>query len=424
MEKLDQTYLRELVVRAREGSSNAFAELFTATCGRVHAYLLGMLREESAAAEALETVYAQALGSLMGLQRPDLFLPWCARMCLRQCMEASGAAGEGTSWLDRTVALREGTCTVRELWSLPLVESQTLLMSGMQGMSPGQIGDILNLSRGVVRRHLRSGRRHLVRTESLRPGEGEGAGFLPVSDLETGAPGPVTRSRILGRTLEACGRDAHTVPMEALSAYVVYRRERFSLQRGVTAAALILFLLLPLLFTLPKVTVSVADKGERGLPVYTVDVRSLLPVYRVTARLRSHALPVYEASARQFTVEPTRNGNLTVTVELVNRQGVETRCTVTAVDARGPELGGSEIGTDTVLLYVEDAGIGVDFHEIYALDGRGLLHYPLETDSERGTILFPFPEEDWDVYIPDHIGNTLHIRLIRPETEGSMTNEA
>ena len=423
MEKLDQTYLRELVVSAQEGASNAFAELFTATCGRVYAYLLGMLREEDAAAEALEAVYTQVLHSLMGLQRPDLFLPWCARMCLRHCMETSGGEGAGTSWLDRSVALPEGTCTVRELWSLPLVESQVLLMSGMQGMSPGKAGDILNLSRGAVRRHLRSGRKHLVRTESLRPGDREGSGFLPVSDSEAGTPSPVAMSRILGDILETCGRDAHTVPMDALSAYVVYRRERFSLQRGVTAAALILFLLLPLLFTLPKVAVSVEDRGERGLPVYTVDVRSLLPVYRVTARLRNHALPVYEASARQFTIEPTRNGSLTVTVELVSRQSVESRCTVTAVDASGPELEGSEVGTDTVLLHVSDAGIGVDFHEVYALDGGGLLHYPLETDPEQGTILFPFPEEDWDVYIPDHIGNTLHIRLIRPDMEGSITNE-
>ena len=35
----------------------------------------------------------------------------------------------------------------------------------------------------------------------------------------------------------------------------------------------------------------------------------------------------------------------------------------------------------------------------------------LSTDAETGEILFPYPEENWDVYIPDHIGNTLHLAI-------------
>jgi len=423
VEKLDQTYLTELVSSAKNGSSNAFAELFAATCGRVYSYLLGMLGDQRAAVDALETVYTQVLLGLPGLQRPDLFLPWTARLCMRCCMEASllDEAG-GASWLDLPVRLPEGACTLRELWSLPLGESQVLLMQYMQGMSPGAVGDVLNFSRRAVRRHLKTGRRHLARTESLGPASGETVYFLPVSGLQAGDPGPLTMTRILGRVLEAGGREKSTVPLEALSAYVVYRRERFSLQRGVTLAALGLFLLLPLLFVLPRYEVTAAEAGIRGLPVYTIDVSSLLPVYRVTARLKTHSLPVYEAGAREFTVEPTRNGDLIIQVELLNRQSLETRCAVTGVDANGPELTGSQIGEDTVLLYVSDAGIGVDFYEVYALDGKGILHEPLDTDPEQGTILLPFPEEDWDVYIPDHIGNTLHLKLIRPETEGRTTN--
>ena len=84
------------------------------------------------------------------------------------------------------------------------------------------------------------------------------------------------------------------MPMEALSAYAVYRRERFFLQRGVLTAGLIVFLLLPLLFLLPEFDVHSVDRGERGLPVYTIEVHSLLPVGKVTAKLGTHALPVYD----------------------------------------------------------------------------------------------------------------------------------
>jgi len=171
------------------------------------------------------------------------------------------------------------------------------------------------------------------------------------------------------------------------------------------------FVLLPLLFVLPRFTVTEAAEGERGLPVYTVQVRSVLPVGRVTARLRNHSLPVYEAGAKEFTVEPTRNGALTIRVELINRQGTESETEVTDVDCTGPALLDSLIGEDFFTLYVADEGIGVDYREIIAKNAAGEEIRPLEYNEEEGSVTFSYPEEDWDVYIPDHIGNTLHLAL-------------
>jgi len=220
-----------------------------------------------------------------------------------------------------------------------------------------------------------------------------------------------TAARILGEVFEACGREPNTIPVEALSAYAVYRKERFSLQRGVLAAALLLFVLLPVLFVLPAYTVSGPEEGERGLPVYTISVRSLLPVGSVTARLRSHALPVYEADSRLYTVEPTRNGTMEIRVELVNRQQKTERLEVAAVDAHGPVLTGSQVGEDTVTLQVLDEGIGVDYREIYTMTASGQSGQALSWDAETGSIVLAWPEEPVDVYIPDYIGNTLHISL-------------
>ena len=148
-----------------------------------------------------------------------------------------------------------------------------------------------------------------------------------------------------------------------------------------------------------------------GLPVYSIRMKSVLPVGKVTARLRSHSLPVYEAGRGHYTVEPTRNGELSLTVSLVNRQSRNEVCTVNDVDAKSPELVSSDIRTDSVLLTVRDEGIGVSWHGIYAADASGVIHYPISFDAEQGTVLFEYPSENWDVYIPDYVGNTLHLAM-------------
>ena len=131
---------------------------------------------------------------------------------------------------------------------------------------------------------------------------------------------------------------------------------------------------------------------------------------KVLATIKEHSLPVYEAGAKEFTVEPTRNGSLDICVELINHQRVSNSYDVTAVDSEGPELLKSETLDDGFLLKVSDAGIGVDYRDIYAVSASGETHYPVSADEEGG-VLFEYPGEAWDIYIPDHIGNTLHLAV-------------
>lgn len=406
MEKLDQAYLTDLVVKARRGDSNAFAELYAATCQRQLAYILFMLPDRELALKALEDSLTQALRQLPGLQHPELYMPWLCRICFRCCADLSEGTGSGA------VETPTGAYETSRVFNLPLSESQVLLMRYGQGLTVEEIAGTLNFSVRLVKRYLRSGRRHLQRAggelsdESLPERRGRGAGRkrLPEARLDA-----LRMAKLLESVFDACGWELNTVPLEALASYTVYRKERFSLQRGILAAALVLFLLLPSLFVLPRYEITVEEQGERGLPVYTIRVSSVIPVGRVVARLRTRELPVYEAGARLYTVEPTRNGELTVTVELANKQNLQTVETVTEVDAEGPKLRDSSIGTDTVLLIVEDIGIGVDYREIYAESASGETYRPLSADERTGEVLFAYPQEDWDVYIPDHIGNTLHL---------------
>ena len=405
MDKLDHAYLTELVQRSRQGDSNAFAELYTATCQRHYAYLYEMLGDERAAADTLKKAMIHALHGLSGLTSPELYMPWVCRICYRLCETDR----------DTPVKTPAGSFRPGELLQLPLAEAQVLLMHYGQGLPAAEIEDILNFSPGLVRRCLKSGEKRLLRDRAgeqtraesgQKPREFRISGRRTLPELDA-----VTAADILNEVFDSCGRKPNTIPTEALSSYALYRKERFSLQRGVLAGALTLFLLVPLMFVLPRFEVSREAKGERGLPVYTVEVHSALPVGSVTARLRSRSLPVYEADRKRFTVEPIRNGTMTVRVELFNHQAVQNEYEVSEVDAEGPKLEDSRIGSDTVVLVVRDAGIGVNYRKITAIGISGAVYAPISTDEEKGEVLFSYPEEDWDVYIPDYIGNTLHLAL-------------
>ena len=404
MDKLDQSYLTDLVLRSRQGDSNAFAELYAATDERIYGYLCRMLPEEGQAAEAMAESMILTLRALPGLMSPDLYLPWVCRTCFTRCVPT----------LDGRVKLPFGVFPLAQLMQLPLAESQVLLMRFVQGLPASEVEDILNFSPRHLRKTVRAGRRRLELFEEREPDGGDGAG-REIRDL-TAAGGKReldthTALSVLEQTFTACGWEPNTVPLEALASYATYRKERFTLQRGIVAAALAVFFILPALFVEPRYEIREDPVGERGLPVYTITLQSRIPPESVTARMRTRVLPVYEVSGREYTVEPTRNGELTVEVRLRNRQTLRRTVRVRDVDSAAPRLTGSRIGEDTVQLTVRDDGIGVDFREILAVGSSGARIPPLRWDAETGEILFPYPEEDWEVYIPDHIGNTLHLAL-------------
>ena len=395
-ERLDRAYLDELVVKSRQGDSNAFAELFASVADRQLVYLTYMFGNREAAKDALTEVFSSALRGLPGLMKEDLFMLWLSRISFSTYLGRSGQEKAAN-----------GRYSLSQLLNLPLAESQIMIMSLEQGLSDREIEDILNIGASTIKRFRKLAVKHLGGGAKSGASKKNPAGTV---DAAAARLTPVESADILESVFDACGSEPNNLPMETLASYAVYRKERFSLQRGILTAALIVFLMIPALFLIPAVAVSVDNTGERGLPVYTVEVDSLLPVGKVNARLHSHNLPVYEAGAKEYTVEPTRNGTLTIEVQLVNRQSTSSKQEVSAVDAEGPVLDSSDILEDIVVLKVHDPGIGVDYREVYAIGQSGDIYYPISADDEEG-IVFEYPDEAWDIYIPDHIGNTLHLAV-------------
>lgn len=214
---------------------------------------------------------------------------------------------------------------------------------------------------------------------------------------------------VLDKVFEQCEVEPNSVPIEALAAYTAYRRERSIMKKVLLVLAIIAVLLVSLMFVKPSFSVKETEGEIPGLPEYTVEVSTFLPVYAVTARQDTRGLSVREEDNHTYKVEPVRNGTMEIFVTLINRQTKSITVEVDGVDHEGPVFRGSRVEDGKVFVFVHDEGSGVDYENAYAISGSGDYYEPVETDPAAGAVIFEYPDEVWDIYIPDRIGNTLHL---------------
>lgn len=85
--ELNHRYLAEYVRRARNGDSDAFAELYTGTYDKVYNYCRHYLRDEFLAQDAVQEVFISALKNLQKLNDPTLFVAWVNQIAFHTCYD-------------------------------------------------------------------------------------------------------------------------------------------------------------------------------------------------------------------------------------------------------------------------------------------------------------------------------------------------
>lgn len=218
-----------------------------------------------------------------------------------------------------------------------------------------------------------------------------------------------TVNLILERTFEANNQSGNTVPLDVLASYSNYRRERFTLQRAIVVIMLIAFMLLPLLFITPSFTVTRGEDAARGCPAYDVVIDTTVPISRVTASIGGIFMPVYEVGENTYSVRPTANGTMEITVTLKNDQSCRQNVEVTQFDTTAPVLMADKHENDILSIWVADEGLGVDYENVFAYGLGGEMTAPVGYDEAEGRIDFPYPTETVNLYIPDMVGNKLQL---------------
>lgn len=215
--------------------------------------------------------------------------------------------------------------------------------------------------------------------------------------------------QMLQNIFEACNVEPNTIRLEDLETYSNYRRDRFALRKILIRIILVLFLLVPVLFISPKI-VAVQQTADQS-PTYNVSVESVLPVLSVKASINGKDVPVYEKQRRVYTLEPGEEGTMNVTVTILNHQYIQKKIKVTAVDNITPNVVSSSRKGDRLHLYVTDNVSGVDYDLVYATTRNGMKTKPLSIDEKKGLVIFKYPSESVNIFVPDKAGNQLQLLL-------------
>lgn len=217
-------------------------------------------------------------------------------------------------------------------------------------------------------------------------------------------------SQMLRNVFEACQAEPNSVPLEVLISYSNYRKERFAFQKYVLRAILVLFCLLPFLFIYPNFTVT-QDTISSYPPVYTFGLDTAFPAKSVVAELNGKSVPVTQGQNHTFSIEPSENGILQVSVTLINNQIHTETLEINTIDTSHPVYESSSRKEQFIYLYVSDDQSGIDYENITASDTDGNSVSPYSYNKAEGCVVFRTPETNLDVYVPDKAGNTLHLIL-------------
>lgn len=220
-----------------------------------------------------------------------------------------------------------------------------------------------------------------------------------------------TAGQMLQNIFDACEVEPNSVPLSVLTSYSNYRRERFLLQRLLLGIIMLCFCLVPLLFITPDMQLNLQDSGVKGKPSYVLAVNSLIPISRITATVDGRYVPVYEIGNKTYSVEPVSNGTMIVTVTLKNHQFSSESFNVTGVDTSSPVVLSDRLAGGQVYLYMSDLDSGIDYEGISATDIDGKEVLPVFYDESQNYVVFDYPEKSLNIYIPDKVGNTLHLIL-------------
>lgn len=187
MADFNHSYIGHLVLKAQDGDSDAFAELYALTYQHVYNYAVHYLRNTDSAQDAVQDTYILALKNIHGIKEPSVFVAWlnqiCFRVCYDMCRKKNAGYGEINPDLlelkldeyephnpEAQAETKEEIERLKQAISaLPFNEQQVIVLRYYNDMKLEEIASALRCSRSSVKRYLNSARDRLE--EAMRKGE-------------------------------------------------------------------------------------------------------------------------------------------------------------------------------------------------------------------------------------------------------------
>ena len=174
-----------LVAAVRRGDDRAFEALYSRYHRRIHAYVMGMVKDHGRAEDVTQEVFVSALRRMRETERPIAFKPWIYEIAKNACIdqfrrsrraeEVSLQADDGLApgdygklvgsdpTPDAAVAAKQDLDNLCGAFGgLSETHHEILVMRELEGMSYREIGERLGMSRPAVESTLFRARRRLT----------------------------------------------------------------------------------------------------------------------------------------------------------------------------------------------------------------------------------------------------------------------
>lgn len=156
---------RDLVVAARNGDREAYADLIRSRGDRLFAIAQRILRDVDRTEDAVQEALVIAWRDLPELRDPDRFDAWLHRLVVRSCVAEAARTRRLTAKLralpldlpagnDEFLSVADRDQLDRGFRRLPPTQRAILVLRHYAGLEPTEIADVLGIPAGTVRSRL------------------------------------------------------------------------------------------------------------------------------------------------------------------------------------------------------------------------------------------------------------------------------
>lgn len=168
---------RELVERATQGETAAFAELVHRHATLAYAVARWRVRDQATAADVVQEAFATAFERLSRLREPDRFGPWLRKLVVAECARLAREERRASRRVAELSALADGAeggqgrreendgevgrAAIRLLDELPPAQREAAEICLLRGMPRSAAASFLGIEEGTLRKRLHDARRKL-----------------------------------------------------------------------------------------------------------------------------------------------------------------------------------------------------------------------------------------------------------------------
>ena len=213
-----------------------------------------------------------------------------------------------------------------------------------------------------------------------------------------------TASELLSNVFDACDMQPNSIPIDVLEKWGNYKKPPFEKLKKLAVLIILLLILMPFMFFKPSIIAERTNVDDTASAVYSINVKSLLPLSSVSASIDGAPVPLKAEDSKNYTAKIETNGKLEIVAVSFNGQTAKRTYEVNHIDNEKPKFIDSYAKDGYVYLLVRDTYSGIDYDNITGIE-------PESYDEQTGLIKFKIPDKPTAVGIPDKAGNVSSLLL-------------